>query len=76
MSPAAVEQRTAPVIDRLVVIGLGLIGGSFAKGLRESGLCREVVGFDLDARSRELAVELEKTGYDWVDKQLAAEGVA
>ena len=25
---------------------------------------------------RELAVELEKTGYDWVDKQLAAEGVA
>ncbi len=52
------EQRAAPVIDRLVVIGLGLIGGSFAKGLRESGLCREVLGFDLDARSRELAVEL------------------
>ena len=25
---------------------------------------------------RDLAVELEKTGYDWVDKQLAAEGVA
>nr|WP_272890730.1 bifunctional prephenate dehydrogenase/3-phosphoshikimate 1-carboxyvinyltransferase [Stutzerimonas sp. S1] len=42
----------------MVVIGLGLIGGSFAKGLRELNLCREVVGFDLDARSRELAVEL------------------
>ena len=25
---------------------------------------------------RDLAIELEKTGYDWVDKQLAVEGVA
>jgi 3-phosphoshikimate 1-carboxyvinyltransferase len=41
-----------------VVVGLGLIGGSFAKGVRQSGLCREVVGVDLDARSRDLAVEL------------------
>ena len=47
-----------PLVRRLAVIGLGLIGGSFAKGLRERGLCGEVVGFDLDARSRELAIEL------------------
>ncbi|WP_338050382.1 bifunctional prephenate dehydrogenase/3-phosphoshikimate 1-carboxyvinyltransferase [Pseudomonas lalucatii] len=47
-----------PVIGRLVVVGLGLIGGSFAKGLRERGLCREVVGVDLDPESRRLAVEL------------------
>lgn len=47
-----------PKIGRLVVIGLGLIGGSFAKGLRERGLCREVVGVDLDPQSRHLAVEL------------------
>ncbi|MGZ0705993.1 bifunctional prephenate dehydrogenase/3-phosphoshikimate 1-carboxyvinyltransferase [Pseudomonas sp. L5B5] len=46
------------MIGRLVVIGLGLIGGSFAKGLRESGLCQEVVGVDLDPQSRQLAVEL------------------
>ncbi|MEA9994853.1 bifunctional prephenate dehydrogenase/3-phosphoshikimate 1-carboxyvinyltransferase [Pseudomonas sp. 10B1] len=46
------------MIGRLVVIGLGLIGGSFAKGLRESGLCGEVVGVDLDPRSRLMAVEL------------------
>nr|WP_276584017.1 bifunctional prephenate dehydrogenase/3-phosphoshikimate 1-carboxyvinyltransferase [Pseudomonas sp. RIT-PI-AD] len=45
-------------MGRLVVIGLGLIGGSFAKGLREKGLFREVVGVDLDARSCQLAVEL------------------
>nr|WP_254843770.1 MULTISPECIES: bifunctional prephenate dehydrogenase/3-phosphoshikimate 1-carboxyvinyltransferase [Pseudomonas] len=48
----------APIINRLVVVGLGLIGGSFAKGLRSSGLCREVVGVDLDAPSRVQAVEL------------------
>ncbi|WP_459200505.1 prephenate dehydrogenase/arogenate dehydrogenase family protein [Pseudomonas tremae] len=52
------EQPVRPLIGRLVVVGLGLIGGSFAKGVRESGLCREVVGVDLDPRSRELAVEL------------------
>ena len=51
-------QSVAPMIGRLVVIGLGLIGGSFAKGLRERGLCREVVGVDLDPESRRLAVEL------------------
>lgn len=53
----AVPQR-APIIERLVVVGLGLIGGSFAKGMRESGLCREVVGVDLDPESRRMAVEL------------------
>ncbi|GLK88922.1 3-phosphoshikimate 1-carboxyvinyltransferase [Pseudomonas turukhanskensis] len=53
----AAHQRT-PIIERLVVVGLGLIGGSFAKGVRESGLCREVVGIDLDPESRRLAVEL------------------
>ncbi len=46
------------MVGTLVVIGLGLIGGSFAKGLRERGLCREVVGVDLDPESRRLAVEL------------------
>nr|WP_305777809.1 bifunctional prephenate dehydrogenase/3-phosphoshikimate 1-carboxyvinyltransferase [Pseudomonas sp. Hg5Tf] len=50
--------KVEPLIGRLVVVGLGLIGGSFAKGLRESGLCREVVGVDLDPQSRKLAVEL------------------
>lgn len=48
----------APKLGRLVVIGLGLIGGSFAKGLRERGLCHEVIGVDLDPESRRLAVEL------------------
>ena len=51
-------QSVEPIVGRLVVVGLGLIGGSFAKGMRESGLCREVVGVDLNALSRTRAVEL------------------
>jgi len=31
-------------IDRVVIVGLGLIGGSFAMGLKAHGLCHEVVG--------------------------------
>lgn len=45
-------------LGRLVVVGLGLIGGSFAKGIREKRLFAEVVGVDLDPESRRLAVEL------------------
>ena len=51
-------QPSAARIGRLVVVGLGLIGGSFAKGIKQSGLAREVVGVDLDPRSRLRAVEL------------------
>jgi 3-phosphoshikimate 1-carboxyvinyltransferase len=51
-------QPVVPKLGRLVVVGLGLIGGSFAKGLREKGLFHEVVGVDLDPQSQRLAVEL------------------
>ncbi|WP_244309363.1 bifunctional prephenate dehydrogenase/3-phosphoshikimate 1-carboxyvinyltransferase [Pseudomonas duriflava] len=46
------------MIGRLVVVGLGLIGGSFAKGIKESGLCREVIGVDRNPDTRRQAVEL------------------
>ena len=57
---AELDQRSHPdgIVGRLAVIGLGLIGGSFAKGMRESGLCREVVGFDADPLARGLAVPM------------------
>ena len=45
-------------LRRLVVVGLGLIGGSFAKGIREKGLFEEVVGVDRDPQTRDLAVKL------------------
>ncbi|MEB0105862.1 bifunctional prephenate dehydrogenase/3-phosphoshikimate 1-carboxyvinyltransferase [Pseudomonas sp. MH9.3] len=62
------------MIGRLVVVGLGLIGGSFAKGLRESGLCGEVVGVDLDPQSRTLAVELGVVDRCEADLALACQG--
>src|SRR5690554_5765241 len=46
------------VIDRLVVVGLGLIGASFAKGVRDRGLARSVIGVDLDPLACQRAVEL------------------
>ena len=67
-------QSAKPMIGRLVVVGLGLIGGSFAKGLRESGVCREVVGVDLDPQSRQLAVELGVVDRCEEDLALACQG--
>lgn len=67
-------QPKEPSIGRLVVIGLGLIGGSFAKGMRESGLCREVVGVDLDAASRRLAVQTGVVDRCEADLRAACEG--
>ncbi len=58
MADAMPLQHAPGKLGRLVVVGLGLIGGSFAKGMREKGLFDEVVGVDLDAESRRLAVEL------------------
>ena len=58
MSDFTQLQPGAARIGRLVVVGLGLIGGSFAKGIKQSGLADEVVGVDLDPRSCQRAVEL------------------
>ena len=68
------SQSVRPVFGRLVVVGLGLIGGSFAKGMRKSGLCAEVVGVDLDAASRALAVELGVVDRCETDLALACKG--
>lgn len=44
------------MINRLCVVGVGLIGGSFALGLKEAGLVRRVVGVDRDAQNLDLAL--------------------
>ena len=46
------------MIDKLVVIGVGLIGGSFACALRKAGLVREIVGVGRGRANLEQAVEL------------------
>ena len=49
-----------PAINRLLVVGLGLIGGSLAKAARERGICREVIGSSRnpDTLSKALALSL------------------
>jgi prephenate dehydrogenase len=46
------------VIERLCIIGVGLIGGSLARALRAAGACREVVGAGRNAGNLQAAVEL------------------
>lgn len=45
-------------IERLAIIGVGLIGGSLARALRAAGACREIVGCGRDAAQLEKAVAL------------------
>ena len=45
-------------IDRLLVIGVGLIGGSFAMALRNAGVVGEIVGAGRSQESLERGVEL------------------
>jgi len=49
---------TEPVIGKLVVIGLGLIGGSLAMGLRQRHACREAIGVVRRADAGRKAIEL------------------
>lgn len=46
------------IIKRLAVIGVGLIGGSFALALREAGAVETIVGIDSDHSNLELALSL------------------
>jgi prephenate dehydrogenase len=43
---------------KAMIVGLGLIGGSFALGLRKSGLATELIGVDRNADHATKAVEL------------------
>lgn len=46
------------MIDRLTIIGIGLIGGSLARALRYNGYVREVIGYGRSVGSLQQAVEL------------------
>ncbi len=45
MSASGSDASQDPHFERLVVLGLGLLGGSLAAAARERGICREVVGY-------------------------------
>ena len=44
--------------DRIVILGLGLIGGSLARSLRSTGFCREITGWGHRDASLRRGVEL------------------
>jgi prephenate dehydrogenase len=46
------------MIERLCIIGVGLIGGSLARALREAGYCRSVIGSGRSSGNLRHAVEL------------------
>ncbi|BCS54468.1 prephenate dehydrogenase/arogenate dehydrogenase family protein [Geobacter sp. SVR] len=46
------------IIERLAIVGVGLIGGSFALALREAGVVRTIVGVDRDPANLEQALAL------------------
>ena len=46
------------MIERLCVIGVGLIGGSLARALREADACREVVGAGRNPANLQTAIDL------------------
>lgn len=46
------------MIQRLCIIGVGLIGGSLARALRQADACKEIVGAGRDPRHLQQAVDL------------------
>ena len=56
--PVADAPMTGPVVERLAIIGLGLIGSSIARAARERGLAKTVVAADASPAVRARVAEL------------------
>jgi 3-phosphoshikimate 1-carboxyvinyltransferase len=50
------KKKPATVVNRLVVIGLGLIGSSLAASVRNKGLAKEVIGISRRQSTLEIAI--------------------
>ena len=62
------------MIDRLCIVGVGLIGGSLAKDLRRLGLCGEIIGCSRKRENLERARELGIIDAYYLDPAKAVEG--
>lgn len=62
------------VINKLVIIGVGLIGGSFALALRKAGLVRHIVGMGRSRENLQRARDLGVIDESAVDLALALKG--
>lgn len=63
------------MFERVAVIGVGLIGGSFALALKAAGAAREIVGTDRDAGNLQRALELGVIDRAETDPAKAVAGV-
>jgi cyclohexadieny/prephenate dehydrogenase len=52
------QKKSAPLFNRLALIGVGLIGSSIARGARAQGLVREIVASARSAATRRRVAEL------------------
>lgn len=61
-------------IERLALIGVGLIGGSLARALKSAGVCSHVVGYARDPAALERAKELGVIDEYRADPETAVQG--
>lgn len=67
-------EGTDSVIKKLVIFGVGLIGGSLALALREAGYCENIVGCSRNAAHLQKAVDLGVIDSFTLDPQEAVQG--
>ncbi|MCV2218082.1 prephenate dehydrogenase [Thauera sp. Sel9] len=71
-------RETSPLIGKLVICGVGLIGGSFALGLRRAGAVGRIVGIGRRREPLERALELgviDEIADDWATALAGADMV-
>ena len=68
------ETSVRPLFNKLVLIGVGLIGGSFALALKKAGMVRHIVGLDRHQAALEEAQQLGIIDSHTVDLASALEG--
>lgn len=62
------------MIERLCIVGVGLIGGSVARAARRAGLCRRIVGVDANPANLQRALALRVIDQGIADIAEAAKG--
>ncbi len=62
------------MINKLVIIGVGLIGGSLARALKRAGACKEIVGSGRSEAQLQKAVALGVIDRYEMDARLAVQG--
>ena len=50
--------ETKPFFDTILIVGIGLMGGCFARDLRRLGLCRQIIALDTSDTARTEATEI------------------